>query len=353
MNKKGIIALLLAIIMVISLFAGCSEKPELPVSSGSESVGGVDAKVIKFAHDHTITSPLHLSSLEFKDMIEERSNGRYIIDIYPTQQLGSSREMIEGMQMNSIELTFLPTAKFGGFDQNLNLADMPFLFPNEDIFFEVMEGEVGVEAMSGLTDIGIKGIAYIAEGYKSITNSIKPITKPEDLKGMKIRTMETPLIMDMFSAWGANPVPIDFSEVYNSLQQGVAAGQENPYLSTHDMKFYEVQDYMTISDHAYLSYFISASNDWWESLSEEDQEMFIQTSLDMNVICREKMEEANKEYYKVFEESGVEIYHLNDDEKALFREAVEPVYDKYRGVIDGDLLDKAINQVNELLESSN
>jgi tripartite ATP-independent transporter DctP family solute receptor len=366
MQRKSIIALLLIMILSLVLVGGCgktekteapaaktdaAEKDAEPAETEAEEKAvepAADATVVKFAHDHTVTSPLHIASLEFKKLIEEKSNGRYVIDIYPTQQLGSSREMIEGMQMNTIEITFLPTAKFGGFDQRLNIADMPFLFPNEDIFFEIMDGEVGQEAMSGLTDIGIKGLSYIAEGYKSITNNVRPLKTPDDLKGLKMRTMETPLIMDMFSAWGANPVPIDFSEVYNSLQQGVADGQENPYLSTHDMKFYEVQKYMTISDHAYLSYFISCSNQWWESLSKEDQDMFMDVCREVSAFTRVKMAEANDGYYKVFEESGVEIYHLTDEEKALFREAVQPVYEQYKSVIGEDLLNRAIEQADKL-----
>lgn len=374
MQRKSIITLLLILIIGIVLVAGCGQTSPTTKTPGDTStpqtntegnvVGSTDtdeeegkvppsadAVVVKFAHDHTVTSPLHVASLEFKRLVEEKSNGRYFVEVYPTQQLGSSREMIEGMQMNTIEITFLPTAKFGGFDQRLNIADMPFLFPNEDIFFEIMDGDVGQEAMSGLTDIGIKGLAYIAEGYKSITNSVRPLKLPEDLKGLKMRTMEAPLIMDMFSAWGANPVPIDFAEVYNSLQQGVAAGQENPYLSIHDMKFYEVQKYMTISDHAYLSYFLSCSNRWWEDLSQEDKDLFMDVCREVSAYTRIKMAEANDGYYEVFKDSGIEIYHLNDEEKAAFREAVQPVYDAYKKVIGEELLDRAIKQAEELSTS--
>ena len=121
------------------------------------------------------------------------------VEVYPAQQLGSAQEMIEGMQMGTIEATLLPTAKFGGFDQTMNILDMPFLFPDEDTLYEIMNGELGEQVMAGLPDIGIRGCAFYGNGFKAITNNIHPIESPDDLKGLKIRTMEAPLIMSTYS----------------------------------------------------------------------------------------------------------------------------------------------------------
>ena len=360
---KKTLALILALVMVAAILAGCSAKTapaetttasdttattETPAASTDSSA----TYTLKLGHDHTTTSPFQTCALAFKDQIEKESNGRITVEIYPAQSIGSSREMIEMMQMGTLEATLLPTAKFGGFDQRLNLADMPFLAETEEDFMAIMNGEIGREAMSGLEAIGIKGMAYFPEGYKYITNNKHTITCPDDLKGLKIRTMEAPIIMSMFKAWGANPVPIDFSEVYNSLQQGVVDGQENPLLSIHDMRFYEVQDYMTIDTHAYLSYFLSFSKAWFDSLPADLQEIVTNASMDAADYCHELMVEANTAYLKTIEDSGTEIYTLSEEETAAFKEAcqkagptlLEPIMkvsvivpDEYMGDVIGDL----------------
>ena len=324
---KKTLALILALVMVAAILAGCSAKTapaetttasdttattETPAASTDSSA----TYTLKLGHDHTTTSPFQTCALAFKDQIEKESNGRITVEIYPAQSIGSSREMIEMMQMGTLEATLLPAAKFGGFDQRLNLADMPFLAETEEDFMAIMNGEIGREAMSGLEAIGIKGMAYFPEGYKYITNSKHTITCPDDLKGLKIRTMEAPIIMSMFKAWGANPVPIDFSEVYNSLQQGVVDGQENPLLSIHDMRFYEVQDYMSIDTHAYLSYFLSFSKAWFASLPADLQEIVTNASIDAADYCHELMIEANTAYLKPYKQSGTEKNPISDEETA-------------------------------------
>lgn len=365
---KKLLAVLLCSTMVIGMLTACgssSSEPAAEPAAEEEAAPAEEAEaeaeaepaaepadgevyVMKVGHDHTTTSPFHICMQEFETNLEEASGGRIDVEIYPGQQLGSAREMIEMTQMGTLEATLLPTAKFGGFDQRLNLADMPFLASSEEDFLELMNGEIGQEAMDSLPEIGIKGLAYFGEGYKYITNNVKPITKPDDLKGLKIRTMEAPIIMAMFEAWGANPVPIDFSEVYNSLQQGVVDGEENPLLSIHDMKFYEVQKYMTIDTHAYLSYFFSVSNSWFESLPADLQDCVVEQVEVAKNRCRELMEEYNAGYLKTIEESGTEVYTLSEEETAAFKEAVQPVYEEFRDTIGGDLLDRAVAKAEEL-----
>lgn len=297
--------------------------------------------ILKLGHDHTTTSPIHASALKFADIVKTESKGTITVEIYPAQSLGSSREMIESLQIGTLEAVLLPTAKFGGFDQRINLADMPFLANSEEAFLDLLNGEIGKEAMSGLPKIGIQGLAYFAEGFKAITNNVRPIAKPEDLKGLKIRTMEAPIIMSMYKVWGANAVPVDFTEVYNSLQQKVVDGQENPLLSVHDMKFYEVQKYMTIAEHGYLSYFMAASTKFMDKLTAEQKEIVQKAANEASDFCLQEMKKANDGYLKTIKDFGVEVYTLSAEEKEKFKIAAEPVYAEYREIIGGDLLDRA------------
>ncbi len=340
---KKFITCLLIVSMVLSIVAcggNGSDTTNQNKSSGQTEQSGGEV-VVKFAHDYTTNSPYHKAAEFFKKTLEEKTNGEMKVEIYPAQQLGSAREMIEGMQMGNIELVWTPTAKFAGFDQKLTLLDLPYLFPNEDIMWEALEGEIGEMLVEGLEKIGIKGLTFNAEGYKHFTAN-KAIESPEDLKGMKIRTMEAPVIMDMFKAWGANPVPIDFAEVYNSLQQNVVDGEENPIISIHDMKFYEVQKNISLSDHAYLTYFLSASSKWFDGLSEAHQKAVIDTSLEMQKYHRKINDEAVEGYLKNMEEYGIVINEITPENREKFKELTKPLYDQYRNEIGGELIDAAL-----------
>lgn len=297
--------------------------------------------VMKFAHDHMVSSPYQKSAEWIKKEIETKSDGRIVVEIYPAQQLGNNREMIEAMQMGAIEAVLVPTTKFSGFDPKMNIFDMPYLFPNEEALWAMLEGKVGELAKAGLPSIGIYGVQYFAEGWHFLTAD-KEMRHPKDMKGLKMRSMEAPIVMDTFSAWGANPVPIDFSEVYNSLQQKVVDGHENPIISIHDMKFFEVQKYMIQLQHAYLSYFLSYSKIWFDSLPEDLQKIVWQAGLDGAQYHKGQMEEANKKYLKNIIDFGTKVIYLDEEEKKPWIDAVQPLYDKYRSMFGDELLDLAL-----------
>ena len=351
-----IISLLLLFVMTLS-FAACGGKV---ASSGGASSGTVLGNntpaaepefVMKIGLDAVVGALNHVSAEYIKEEIEKNSNGRIAVEVYPAQQLGSVREMIEGMQLGSVEAVLVPISKFAGFDARLNLCDMPMLFRNEDILWQMLEGEVGQRAMANLPDIGLLGVQYYAGGFKIITAN-KPIKTPEDMRGQKIRTMESPIIMSMFAAWGANPVPIDFAEVYNSLQQRVVDGQENPIYTIYDMKYYEVNSYMMFLEHACLTNFLCYSESWFNSLPQDLQEVVWNAGLDGAQYQKEVLAKFNEEYLKSIEEyGGVEYIYFTDEEKQLWIDAVQPVYAEYRDEIGGDLLDFAIAEADRLYES--
>lgn len=339
---------LLIIISSLLVLAGCGGTKLAGTNDAvnASDAGGKGKYTMIFAHDHTTTSPFQTSAERFKKLVEERSEGRMEVQIYPSMQLGTSREMIEGLQLGSIQMVNLPTAGFTGFDNRFTLVDMPYLFPDEDTLWEVLDNEIGRELLDGLESQGFKGLSFYAEGFKAMTNN-RLIRRPEDLKGLRIRTMNSPVIMDQYKAWGANPVPIDFGEVYNSLQQGVVEGQENPLLSIHDMKFYEVQDYMIMSEHAYLSYVNVMNKAWFDSLPEDLKKIVWDTGLEVAQEHKALMKKMNETYFKDIQSSGIKIIELTPEEKEAFRQASLPVYDEYRTKI-GDLLDRTIERIGEI-----
>lgn len=313
--------------------------------NGSKETGGKDTYTLRYAHDHMPDSPFQKSAEEFKDVVEEKSEGRIKVEIYPAEQIGPGREALEALQLGSVEMINMPVAFFAGFDIRYSLVDMPFLFPNEDVLWKTLEGDIGRELLDLSLDDDMKGIAFYAEGWRQMTNN-KEIRKPEDFKGQKIRSMNAPIILSQYKAWGANPVTLDYSEIYNALQQGVVQGQENPLLSINDKKFYEVQDYLILSEHNYLSYVLYANNTWFESLPEDLQEIVFDAGVDVAKTHRVRMDEANEGYFNTIKDSGIEIIELTDEEKQNFRNASESVYEEFKEDF-GDILDRTINFVEE------
>ncbi|NLC39122.1 MAG: TRAP transporter substrate-binding protein, partial [Clostridia bacterium] len=333
---KKIVPLVLITAFFMLIVVGCGGN----IGQNEQDKAGVDGReekiVIKYAHDHQVVSPHNQSAHKFKELVEARTNGKVEVQVYPAQQLGSSREMIESAQIGNIEVILLASAKFGGFDQRLTIVDLPFLFPNYDMVWKVLDGPLGRELLDGLEEIGLKGVAWYADDFKQFTN-IKEIRKPDDFKGQKIRVMEAPVIIEQFKAWGANPVPIDFAEVYNALQQKVVDGQENPFQSLVDMKFYEVQDYIIVSDHGYLPYLLVFSKAWYDRLDPDLQKILWEAGLEAAEYQKALCLKAREDSIKKLEQEGRNTFiYLTDEEKQAFAEASKPVYEKFKEQIGAD-----------------
>ena len=240
-------------------------------------------------------------------MIEEKSDGRIKVEVYPAQQLGSAQEMIEGMQMGTIEATLLPTAKFGGFDQTMNILDMPFLFPDEDTLYEIMNGELGEQVMAGLPDIGIRGCAFYGNGFKAITNNIHPIESPDDLKGLKIRTMENPVDVGIFNAIGAQATPMAYSELFTAIQQGTVDGGENTIANYLSDGFSEVAPYLTLSGHTYNICIILISNEAIEKIPADMRDAFFAACKDGIAQASAMVLQANEDAIETLKANGATI----------------------------------------------
>ena len=251
------------------------------------------------------------------------------------------------MQSGAIQASLVPTAKLSGFDPSLQLIDLPFLFPNREITHKVLDSDLSNDLFKPLENIGLKGLAFWESGFKQITAN-KEIRKPEDFKGLKVRVMESPLLIEQYRTLGANPVPIDFAEVYNALQQGVVDGQENPLVSITKMRFYEVQSHMMMTNHGYLGYALLFSKAFWDKLSPGHQEIISKAALEAAQL--ERQEVANREdgYIKIIEDSGTIVVRFTEEELKEFAKAMKPVHEKFADIIGRDLLQKAYDMIEEL-----
>lgn len=330
----------LLLTLTIVILAACGD------DSSNESIttsATGDEKVykLKVAHSSAATDDRLENSLqEFKKSIEERTDGRIIIETYPNSQLGAERETLEGVQNGSIEMAVISTGPFSGFSQSMMVLDLPYLFKNGEEAFGVLDGEFGDKLFENLlADTGMRGLAWGENGIRHMANNIKKIETPADVEGLKIRTQENQAHMDMIKAFGGGPTPIAFNELYSSLQQGVIDGYENPFSLIVGMKFYEVTKYLTLTSHVYGVYGFVINDDVYSSLPADLQQILEEEAEKWAVIEREMNQAQEEEGRKVMEEYGVEITELTDEQYNAFRDLAMPVVESYRDVVGADIYD--------------
>ncbi|MDH5380972.1 MAG: TRAP transporter substrate-binding protein, partial [Cyclobacteriaceae bacterium] len=247
--------------------------------------------------------------------LEELSGGKMKLEVYANQQLGTERECLELLQIGSLEMTKVSSGVLENFAPKMKVFGMPFIFRDKAHAFQVQDSEIGQMILNDGSKYWLKGLAFFDSGSRSFYTKEKPIYKPEDLQGLKIRVMESVTAMDMVNTMGGSPTPISWGELYTSLQQGVVDGAENNppsfYLSHH----YEVCKYYTLDEHTILPDVVLISTHFWNSLSEEEQN-WMQQAVDKAVIYQRKLwEESEAHALEEVEKAGVEIIR---PDKSLF-----------------------------------
>lgn len=296
---------------------------------------------LTFAHVLTDNTPNARAAVRFKEEVEKNSGGRIAIDIRPAAVLGGDVEIIEQTQMGLVHIAIPPTGNLANFNEKMYLFDLPFLMADDAAMKRVLDGEVGTELLATLEPNNLKGMAMWGAGFRQMTNNIRPITGPDDLKGIKMRTLQAPAILATYRAYGANPTAMAYTEVYNGLQQGVVEGQENPFANTYSMKFFEVQKYMTLTNHAYHTYAAVMHKQTWDSLPEDLQKVVS----DALIVGRDAARQYTAEdEAKIIEEirSQIEIIELTPEGRDAFIKASQPIYEEFRSKVTPELIEKAI-----------
>lgn len=308
-------------------------------------------EVIKFHHDLPATSAQHKGAEKFKELVEAATDGGYTVEIYPNNALGDDIEVAQQMQFGAVHAAPIPTAKLATFTQSMQLIDLPFLFPSVEATYDLLDSEeVGGAMLAQLEGAGFVGVAFWESGFKQLTcNHL--VTAPEDYAGRKVRVMESPLLIAQFEALGATAIPVAFSETYTALQQGVVECQENPIVSINSMKFYEVQDYMMLSNHGYIGTAFIFSKVWFDAQPPEIQEILVNAVKDARDYQRQVSAENNDGLLQEIRDAGTtEIVEMTPDQLALFSEAMQPVHEQFADRIGRDLLEAAYERIRAFSE---
>ncbi|MFO8065676.1 MAG: TRAP transporter substrate-binding protein [Spirochaetia bacterium] len=287
----------------------------------------------------------------FKELVEERSDGRLNIEIHHSSSLGDDREMMEDLQVGALEMTCPSTAPMVGFVEDYKVYDLPFLFPTAEAAFHTLDSEVGQDLLDQLEDEGIIGLAYWDNGFRHLTNSVREVREPEDVDGLKIRTMESPIHLGAWEELGANPTPMAFGELFSAMEQGVVDGQENPFGTIYLQNFYEVQDYVTDTGHVYSPFVFMISKMFWDELPTDLQEIIQEAAIEARDHNRETNQEWNADYRDELKEV-MTVTELTMEERKEWQDAVQPVYDEFEDDIGEDLIEDVREKVSEWEEEN-
>jgi C4-dicarboxylate-binding protein DctP len=316
--------------------------------AGSNQQGGDDSTyTIRIAYLVPEEQSSHIAAESMKKRIEEKSKGRIKVELFPNGQLyASDREAIEAVQLGNIEMTIPAVAPLASFNQKFMVFDLPFLFNSKEAAYKALDGELGQLLLDDLQKNNLKGLVFAENGFRHMSNNKGPIESPEDLKGLKFRTLENPLHTDTFKAFGANASPFAFGELYTALQQKTYDAMECPISLYYTNKFYEVQDYLTLSGHVYAATILLMNNDFYNSLPENLQKIVMDAALEYRTEQREIAQKQDVEFLEKLKENGMQVNELTEEQRNKFREAAKSVYDKYVPQIGEDLVKMAL-QANE------
>ncbi|MGY6409834.1 MAG: TRAP transporter substrate-binding protein [Alkalilacustris sp.] len=279
---------------------------------------------------HALSPSSHygLGAQAFLDTLEELSGGAFTGEQAPAGQLGGERDMIEGLQIGSLDLVITSTGPLGNFVPEVLALDLPFLFRDYDHARAVLDGDIGQELLDQMRDADLVGLAWTENGFRHVTNSRRPVTAPEHMEGLTLRTMENRVHMAAFEGIGASPTPMAFPEVFGALQQGVIDGQENPITVITAARFWEVQRYVTLTGHVYSPAIVLASPILFDSLTEEEQGWFLEAARVSAAATRAEVDRLEEEGIALLLENGMEVITEIDRDafQTLAAEASWPVF---------------------------
>jgi TRAP-type transport system periplasmic protein len=344
---KKFLTLFLAVFMVVAL-AACGGGNNEGTNEGGNNEGTADTgekKTIRAGIGLNDSHPQYKGLLKFKEIVEEKTNGQIVVETYHSGQLGDDRTMTEALQLGTQEVVIPSTAPLANFVPEFSVFDFPFLFPSEEVADKVLDGEVGQKFLDKLEAQNLVGLSYWENGFRQVSNSKTAIATAADFKGLKLRTMENDLHLEAFRALGANPTPMAFTELFTAMQQGTVDGQENPFATIYLSKFYEVQSHVSNTNHIYSPFVFLMSKSFYDGLTEEQQQIVKEASVEAGLYERELNREANAQYLADLQTEGVTYTEITPEAHAEMKELVQPVIDKYADKIGKETVQEVYDAI--------
>ncbi len=322
--KKITALLLTAFLMTGIIFA------EGQQDSGSKVIK------LKLGYGGPTSNPRHIVAEQFAQWVSEESEGRVQIDLYPSEMIGTDRQMAEMVSMGTLDMSINAPGVVASYEPKLAVIELPFLFSSPDKIGPVLDGQIGELIAQDLPSKGMRILAYWENGLRQITNSVRPVEAPADLEGLKLRTPENKMTLSIFKSLGASPAPLAFSELYMALSQGVFDGQENPITNIHSAKFDEVQGYISITNHKYEALPFIISESVYQKLPADIQAILKEGAVKFAQAHRAMVQENEAKLLSDLESKGMKV---SRPDIVPFQEATAGVYKEWESVLGADLIE--------------
>jgi tripartite ATP-independent transporter DctP family solute receptor len=280
--------------------------------------------------------PQTLGARKFAELADKKSNGRIKITVFSGAQLGSDQQMQGALRGGTQELAVPSTATLANLVKEFGVIGLPFSFTSEKQADAVLDGPFGQSLLARLPEKDLIGLAFWENGFRNFTNSKRPITKADDLSGLKVRTMQNNLYIDLFNGLGANAVPMPVNELFTALETRAVDAQENPFTVVHAQKFYDVQKYLSTTGHAYDALVLIAGKKFWDGLKPEDRTVLQQAAAEATVYQRQTSRELNAKLRAELVKLGMQVNDVPDAERAAMRAKLAPVIAKHQAAVGDD-----------------
>jgi tripartite ATP-independent transporter DctP family solute receptor len=306
----------------------------------------VKERVIKMALANTAESAHGLGAKRFADVVAQKSGGKLTVRIFPGGTLGGEAVVATSMQSGLVEMSMMGPGLLTGMDKDFGIFDTPFLFNDAKEVDAVLDGPVGKRLLDKLPEKKLIGLSYWDHGFRILTNNRRPVSKLEDLQGLKIRVQQIPVFIETFSTLGANAVPMPFPELYTALETNAVDGQENPFVSVQVTKFFEVQKHASNTRHAYSPLLVLASKPFWDQLSEDERKILHDAAEETKPYQRETSRSMDAAAVEFLKKEGMKIAEVSPEERARMRDKLKPVIEKHQKTVNEAL----VRELNEELQ---
>jgi tripartite ATP-independent transporter DctP family solute receptor len=295
--------------------------------------------VLKLGHIAEVSHPYAQGADHFAKLVTEKSGGDMEVQVFPSSQLGSQKDMTEGLIYGTIDMVLTGTADLGQFQPKMSLFDLPFLFKDRTHAYKALD-TVGMELGQELEPRGLKLLGYMENGIRHLTNNVRPVKAPADMAGLKIRVMSNKIYIETIKSLGGSPTPMAFGELYSAMQQGTVDGQENPSAHIYTKRFFEVQKYASLTAHAYAPEPVLISMITWSKLSDAQKAIIQEAAKEAIAWQRELSTKEDNEYWDKIKATGkIEVIEVD---RKPFMEATQPVWKEFAGTVGQDNIDKVL-----------
>lgn len=338
---KKLISILLIACLCISLAAcGSGAKAQsaptsIPVQQEAAAEPAAEPIVIRYNMGSAEGSTLDVGARYMGELLDEWTDGRITVEVYNSNALGSDRELIEALALGDLEMANIATGTVTNFSSAFKPLDLPYVVKDRETAYKVLDGEKGQAVLDTLEASNIKGLSYWELGWRVLYNNLKEINTPEDLKNVKIRTMENDIYLNLFNGIGAYAIAMSVSELYTALQQGTVNACENPIGAQYEGGYYEVVPYVSVTNHVYCACISMISLDFWNSLTPEDQELIAKADAMGRDYCRSYCAEQEDAYYQKWIDAGGTVTYVDTD---VWAERCTFVAESYADEIDMDFV---------------